>query len=260
MPHPPQRSPKVLEAAFQKELDRAMHGTLLHGVGPFGMFFLVLAVPLFLLNREGIGFPMAVLSILTGSILLALVPLLRRVAVPKSSLHPLTTGVILVVAGNPLAHQALTGKSFHASTLMLVIVASGYMILRTGWFFLVSAGILLVWLGLAMHQGMTRLEIHFLIGLLSAFFVGFILHRTRLAFIREGVRRRERLREALKRVATLKGLIPICANCKKIRDDQGYWNQVEVYVQAHSGAEFTHGICPECATRMKAEWTESIRS
>jgi len=58
------------------------------------------------------------------------------------------------------------------------------------------------------------------------------------------------LQEALVQVKTLSGLLPICAACKKIRDDHGYWHQVEVYVENHSNAEFTHGICPECAQRL----------
>jgi transcriptional regulator with GAF, ATPase, and Fis domain len=58
------------------------------------------------------------------------------------------------------------------------------------------------------------------------------------------------LREALARVKTLSGLLPICAACKKIRDDQGYWHQVEVYVRDHSEADFTHGICPDCRQRL----------
>jgi hypothetical protein len=58
------------------------------------------------------------------------------------------------------------------------------------------------------------------------------------------------LKEALRKVKTLSGLLPICASCKKIRDDNGYWNQIESYVQAHSEAAFSHGICPECAKRL----------
>jgi hypothetical protein len=45
-------------------------------------------------------------------------------------------------------------------------------------------------------------------------------------------------------------LLPICASCKKIRDDKGYWTQVDVYVQEHSEADFTHSICPECAAKL----------
>jgi len=56
-----------------------------------------------------------------------------------------------------------------------------------------------------------------------------------------------KLQEALHHVKTLRGIIPICASCKKIRDDKGYWSQVEEYVHAHTEADFTHSICPECA-------------
>jgi transcriptional regulator with PAS, ATPase and Fis domain len=55
-----------------------------------------------------------------------------------------------------------------------------------------------------------------------------------------------KLKEALNEIKTLSGLIPICAACKKIRDDKGYWNQLENYLEAHSAAVFSHGLCPEC--------------
>ena len=58
------------------------------------------------------------------------------------------------------------------------------------------------------------------------------------------------LKETIAKVKTLGGLLPICANCKKIRDDKGYWNQLEGYIQDHSEAEFTHGICPECIEKL----------
>ena len=58
------------------------------------------------------------------------------------------------------------------------------------------------------------------------------------------------LKQTIARVKTLGGLLPICANCKKIRDDKGYWNQLEGYIQDHSEAEFTHGICPECIEKL----------
>ena len=57
------------------------------------------------------------------------------------------------------------------------------------------------------------------------------------------------LRSALARVRMLSGLLPICASCKKIRDDKGYWNQIETYIRDHSEAHFSHGICPECARK-----------
>ncbi len=58
------------------------------------------------------------------------------------------------------------------------------------------------------------------------------------------------LTEALGKVKKLSGLLPICASCKKIRDDQGYWNQIENYIREHSDAEFSHSLCPECVENM----------
>jgi DNA-binding NtrC family response regulator len=70
---------------------------------------------------------------------------------------------------------------------------------------------------------------------------------------REAVAAQQRLiaqlEEALSKVKTLSGLLPICSACKKIRDDQGYWSQVEGYIQEHTDARFTHSYCPECARK-----------
>jgi PAS domain S-box-containing protein len=61
------------------------------------------------------------------------------------------------------------------------------------------------------------------------------------------------LKEAMDNIKTLKGLMPICSSCKKIRDDKGYWHQVESYIRDHTDAEFTHGLCPDCAKKYFAE-------
>jgi hypothetical protein len=61
------------------------------------------------------------------------------------------------------------------------------------------------------------------------------------------------LQDTLAQVKTLKGLVPICSHCHRIRDDQGFWNKLEMYLSEHSGAEFSHGICPSCA---KAHYPE----
>ena len=58
-----------------------------------------------------------------------------------------------------------------------------------------------------------------------------------------------RLEEALKNVKTLTGMLPICAWCKKIRDDEGYWQKIEAYFKSHSDLDFTHGICNDCAKK-----------
>ncbi len=67
----------------------------------------------------------------------------------------------------------------------------------------------------------------------------------------------KKLSDTLRQIKTLNGLLPICASCKRIRDDKGYWQQVETYISSHSNASFTHGICPECIKKYR-EFDESI--
>jgi PAS domain S-box-containing protein len=71
---------------------------------------------------------------------------------------------------------------------------------------------------------------------------------------KERLRLIDELKEALRRVKTLNGLLPICASCKKIRNDGGYWEQVETYIRSRSNAEFTHGICPDCVRQLYPEY------
>ncbi|MHB1294899.1 MAG: PAS domain S-box protein [Anaerolineae bacterium] len=67
----------------------------------------------------------------------------------------------------------------------------------------------------------------------------------------------QELRESLRKVRTLSGLLPICAACKKIRDDSGYWQAVEVYIRDHSEAELTHSICPDCMKKLYGSFAET---
>lgn len=67
-----------------------------------------------------------------------------------------------------------------------------------------------------------------------------------------------RLQDALDNIKRLSGLLPICSSCKKIRDDKGYWNQIERYIAEHSEAEFSHGICPECVRKLYPQYKHLI--
>ena len=69
-----------------------------------------------------------------------------------------------------------------------------------------------------------------------------------------------KLRNTLEHVKTLRGIVPICAKCKKIRNDKGFWDQVDVYLREHSELQLTHGICPECAKELYPRVTERIRA
>jgi PleD family two-component response regulator len=70
--------------------------------------------------------------------------------------------------------------------------------------------------------------------------------------------RTRELEKALAEIKVLKGVIPICAQCKKIRDDQGCWNQLEAYISEHSDAEFSHGICPSCVKELYPEQYDKL--
>jgi len=80
---------------------------------------------------------------------------------------------------------------------------------------------------------------------------GFIVDITDLKKVEESLcEERDALQKALSELKVLRGLLPICGVCKKIRDDKGYWNKIESYISEHSEAEFSHSICPECSRRL----------
>lgn len=69
----------------------------------------------------------------------------------------------------------------------------------------------------------------------------------------------EELQVALDEVKTLSGLVPICSSCKKIRDDTGFWNQIELYIEKHSAAQFSHAICPDCIKKLYPEQYQKMK-
>jgi PAS domain S-box-containing protein len=90
--------------------------------------------------------------------------------------------------------------------------------------------------------------------------IGFSIDITKRKQMEEALEEeRRRLQQALDEVRTLRGIVPICTNCKKIRDDKGFWNQVESYISDHTEAEFSHGICPDCVKKIYPEYYEKTK-
>jgi hypothetical protein len=83
--------------------------------------------------------------------------------------------------------------------------------------------------------------------------LGFFVALVHSADAREAAEELLKLKEE---VNTLSGIVPICASCKKIRDDKGYWTRVETYVSQHSQAQFSHGLCPECSNKLYPEYSD----
>jgi hypothetical protein len=117
----------------------------------------------------------------------------------------------------PVAWIALWSNRHEAS--LVVLVAATCTVCAVAGFFLSPPGLL--WLGLA-NRGITIFVVWLIVALSLT---------------------RKRVEEEVK---ALRGLLPICSYCKKIRDDKGYWKQIEVYIAANSQADFSHGLCPEC--------------
>ncbi len=92
------------------------------------------------------------------------------------------------------------------------------------------------------------------------FFAIFTLLLSKLKFdLEEQKRIVFELQAALREIKTLGRLLPICASCKKIRDDKGYWNQLESYISKHSEVQFNHSLCPECIEKLYPEYHEKKR-
>jgi PleD family two-component response regulator len=88
------------------------------------------------------------------------------------------------------------------------------------------------------------------------------LHLELVTARRELKAQNEALQQALNEIQTLRGIIPICSHCKKIRDDKGSWEQIELYVQQHSEAVFSHGICPSCMKILygNEDWYQEVEA
>ena len=92
----------------------------------------------------------------------------------------------------------------------------------------------------------------FLVPAMSVFFIRrWILFRKVKATL---VKRNNELQQVLIQIKELKGVLPICSVCKKIRDDEDSWHQLEEYIESHTHAEFTHGICPDCTRKLYPEY------
>ena len=103
--------------------------------------------------------------------------------------------------------------------------------------------------------------IRFIITYTLVCIVGYGLESSRAYYYQQLLHEKLALEAALQQVKTLQGMLPICASCKKIRDDAGYWHQIETYLSQHATVEFSHSICPDCRSRLypRPHITEEIK-
>ena len=108
-------------------------------------------------------------------------------------------------------------------------------------------------IGDTVYQSFLEKVIGFLLGI---FLISVGIYKWLPQVVSQIQQTKKALEEAENQVKVLSGLLPICASCKNIRDDNGYWNQIESYIEKHSDAQFSHGLCPECAKELYGgeEW------
>lgn len=237
-----------------------------------GTYYLILIPIHFVAQAPGVGLKMIMPNVLTAAVFLASsVGIHRKWILPRQWTLVAVT-CLLIPTANHLMLVGLTGRLELTSDLMLILVAASVVSPKVKWHLIILGSCLTSWvLGVLVAQPKGDL-MHWGVGLLSATLVSFALHGivSRLSWMQARLRVRDahlaerqkrisqELREALDNVQYLRGLIPICGHCKKIRDDSGYWTQVESYIELRSKAEFTHGVCPECATTLKQEFEDIL--
>ncbi len=209
--------------------------------------------------------PMALMASSFGG-LLTLVIWLRKPR-PMGLVNALGGVATLLAVLGTLSHLHQEVRLWETTHLMLVAVGAGCFIYSLPWVGLNLAVALGGWITYAILHRPPQWP-YFGVDLLGAALLGLLLYfvrRDQMLMFRELLARDAHradqqqhtlnaLKEALEGIKTLRGLVPICSSCKKIRDDRGYWHQVETYVHAHTEASFTHGLCPHCAEVLRAEF------
>lgn len=237
------------------------------GTAVIGAYFL-LQGPAYLFRSANPS--MAVVGWVTlgaSAVLLGVALSLWRLPVKPGRSETLATVGIAAILVQVLTHIVIGGNWIHTSDLMILVVSLSILIRRRSTF----AGLLLVALGAwGIAASLDHRDVllqHWVLGMTSASLASVVifLHlrrmwgsheelmlRDRLMAVEEA-RLKTQLEEAMAKVQTLQGLIPICAHCKNIRNDRGYWEQVETFVSQRSEARFTHGICPTCMEKVRDE-------
>jgi hypothetical protein len=232
-----------------------------------GFYFLAL-LPMYFSARGGWQAVLASwVTLAAGVVLLAVAFILRKpptVAGRSERLASLGMAAVMV----QVLTNILVGRSWNnTSDLMILMVALAFIVRSGSLFFSMLSVASGSWLLAAAFDHADPQFMHWVLGMLSALLVSLVLHlhlRRMWNFQENLVRRdRERMEEkarligeleaALDNVKVLRGLIPICAHCKKVRNDKGYWEQVETYVRQRTEAQFSHGICPDCLPGVREE-------
>ncbi len=204
---------------------------------------------------------LARIAIILASIVLlgaTFTPRLRPLLEANSALYILLTGafctVLVALDDRTVASPYFTGLIFIFTGIYTTVGIGFRYILYS---IVITAGLFLLTVGFLAPVSTELLVVYsfFMTGAAVAFsYAAYIAERVS----RERFAKAEQLRMTVREVKQLSGMLPICASCKKVRDDKGYWKQIESYITEHSDAIFSHGVCPECAEELYPEFADEV--
>lgn len=238
-----------------------------------GIYYIVLIPEHFVAQSSAIGREMIPVNLATAAVFLGCYALVRTGRIQPRSGYLVPALCLLAALVNHLVLVSLTGRLQLTSDFMLILVATSVVSPRTRHFLMFLGSFVAAWLLAQLFLQHPLMDLlHWIVGVISASVVSIVLHAitNRLTWMQARLRVRDKrlmerhrrtaaeLKEALDNLHTIRGLIPICSSCKKIRDDTGYWQQVEQYVEAHSEAAFTHGLCPVCEHSLRDEFEDIV--
>ncbi len=237
-----------------------------------GAYYLLLIPIHFVAQPVGVGAQMIVPNVLTATVFLgSSLGIFQKWILPRQwSLVAITC--LLAPTANHLFLMGLTGRLELTSDLMLVITAASVVSPRLKLHLVILGSCLASWVVGVLVIRPQGDRLHWALGLVSASLVSLALHGivSRLSLMQARLRVRDAhlaerqkritqdLREALQNVQILRGLIPMCGHCKKIREDSGFWTKVESYIEERTEAEFSHGICPDCEVQLRREFEDLL--
>ena len=165
-----------------------------------------------------------------------------------------TIRIFIFVLTVELLFELYIGGGNGAALLWFYVMPSGIIFLlgfKEGliWVVCQIAAMTLLLFGGTGHAYQLDLSIRFIAVFIVLTLLACSLEILRERYLRQLLAEKEALQKAVGEIHLLRGMVPICASCKKIRDDKGFWTQIEAYMESRSAIEFSHGICPECAAK-----------
>lgn len=185
----------------------------------------------------------------------------QKVARYNSPIFSIATGlfcILLISLSDPLLFSPYFIGIFFAFTGVFFSAGLGFKYSLVANTFIVTCFVITFGFFIQLETALFIIYNFFLIAILLVFvFVDYLVER----LLRENFMTTNQLKESLDNVRQLSGLLPICSSCKKIRDDQGYWKQLETYIQTYSDVLFTHSLCHDCAYDLYGhqDWYEKMK-